>query len=89
LRLDDDKPEAFPPPTGEVVEIHPDELEPAPDVARDPGEPAVLGSGEPLACMLQVDCLMDQVENVANAPSAVVAPVLPPDMVPGELPPAA
>jgi hypothetical protein len=87
--LDDDKPEVSPPPTGEVVEIHPDELDPAPEVAQDPGEAAVtLGSGQRLACMFQLDCLMEQVEDATGSapPALAVPPIAPPDTVPTELP---
>jgi hypothetical protein len=41
--LDDDKPEVLPP-AGEVVEIHADELDPAP-AERDPGFGVVLNTG--------------------------------------------
>jgi hypothetical protein len=63
--LDDDKPEVLPP-AGEVVEIHADELDPAP-AERDPGNGVVLNTGQPLACMFRVDCLMEQVEEAAGA----------------------
>jgi hypothetical protein len=42
--LDDDTPEVLPPPTGEVVEIHADELDPAP-AECDPGFGVVLNTG--------------------------------------------
>jgi hypothetical protein len=88
--LDDDEPVGVPPPTGEVVEIHHDELDPAPDVALDPGRTVTLGSGQPLACMFQVDCLMEQVETASSSrPPEVAPPVMPPDTGPIQLPPAA
>jgi hypothetical protein len=88
---DDDKPEALPPPTGEVVEIHPDGLDPAPNVAQDPGEPVMLRPGQPLACMFRLDCLMEQVEDAtgSTAPEVALPPVAPPDTVPANLPAAA
>jgi hypothetical protein len=89
--LGDDKPDVSPPPTGEVVEIHPDELDPAPDVAQDSGQPVTLRPGEPLACMFQVDCLMHQVEDATagNPPRAAAPALAPTDTVPDELPPSA
>jgi hypothetical protein len=86
----DDEPEVSPPPTGEVVEIHSDELDRAPDVV--PGGAVTLDSGEPLACAFHLDCLMEQVEAASGRPPPVAAspePVMPPDTVPTKLPPAA
>jgi hypothetical protein len=57
-------------------------------VAQNPGEPMMLGPGEPLACMFRLDCLIKQVETASNAPSGVASRVMPPDTVPTELPPA-
>jgi hypothetical protein len=88
--LDDDKPVVAPPPTGEVVEIHPEELDPAPNVTPDPGQPVRLQSGQRLACLFRLNCVMHRVEDVAGTVPEAGAPApVPTDTVPGELPPAA
>jgi hypothetical protein len=65
--LDDDEPEVLQAPSGEVVEIHPDGLD------RAPGErdwPVTMDLEEPLECMVDLDCLLQEMEDAAVAPAA-------------------
>jgi hypothetical protein len=64
--LDDDEPEVLPAPSGEVVEIHPDGLD------HDPGKP-VMDPGQPLVCLVDLDCLLQEVEEAAAAAPAAEA----------------
>ena len=83
--LDDDRPVQVPALSGEVVEIHPDEL--------DRGSVGALDSGQLLACMFELDCPMRQVEGATGVASTAppdTVPSVPTDTVPTEpLPPAA
>lgn len=79
--LDDDRPVEVPALSGEVVEIHPDEL--------DRGSVVALDSGEPLACMFELDCLMQQVEGATGVGASATVDTAPTDTLPADfLPPA-
>jgi hypothetical protein len=70
--LDDDEPQVSEAPSGEVVEIHPNI---GPD--RGPVGPegiVTMDPDEPLVCMMDLDCLLHEVEVAAGITPAVPPP---------------
>lgn len=71
--LDDDKPDVLEAPTDEVVESHPNGLE------RGPGERdgVSMNPDEPFVCMLDLDCLLHEVEVATGiVPASAPAPAV-------------
>ncbi|HET6752565.1 MAG TPA: hypothetical protein VFH23_01280 [Jiangellaceae bacterium] len=73
--LDDDKPEVLQAPSGEVVEIHPDGLDRGPVERRGP---VTMDPEEPLVCIVDIDCLLHEVEGAAARPLPVHTETAPP-----------
>jgi hypothetical protein len=80
--LDDDKSEVLQQLRGEVVEIHPNVLNRAPVVRNGP---VMVDANEPLRCMVDLDCLLHEVEVAAGLAAAV--PAVPEPVDPSAAPP--
>jgi hypothetical protein len=71
--LEDDKAHVLPAPSYEVVEIYPDRLDPAPSGLDR--YPVTMDPDEPFTCMLDLDCLLHEVEVVAGVRPPAPPPV--------------
>jgi hypothetical protein len=69
----DDEPDVSRAPSNEVVEIHHDRFDRAPS-GRD--VPVVMDPEEPLVCMLDLDCLLHEVEVAVGITRAVPPPAV-------------